>query len=218
MGLKLRIIILVTVGLAAFGGAMMFTLSRQSQEPDTDDGDMTAETPSDPTDLLAGVARQAAEQVQPTEAELHHLVNELREKRRELDRRRRELDERERHLAIAEDLLDKQAEELEDLRLRLVAPLTKLRETTRELQERRELITKQEQANLRSIADKYERMDERAGAEILVSMVENDQKSDAASILYYLSERSAARMLGAIDDRQLAARLVDRMKRIEEEG
>lgn len=215
---KMRIIIAATLGLAAFGGALMFSWSRQSHDADVADREAAERTEPEPTDLLSDVARQAAGQIQPTEAELDQLVIELREKRRELNRRRRELDERERHLAIAEGLLAKQAEELEDLRLQLIAPLTTLRETTRELRDSRELIARQEQANLRGIAAKYERLDERAGAEILVSMVENGQEADAVRILYYLSERSAAKMLGAIPDRQLAARLVERMKRVEEEG
>ncbi|MFP3936910.1 MAG: hypothetical protein ACLFVW_01120 [Phycisphaerae bacterium] len=219
MSKKLRIVIVATLALAAFGASFMFSWSRGSStapEGDGTPGSQQAESPSG--DLLAEYAEKASMQVQPSEAEMHQLVQDLREKRRDLDRRRRQLDQRERQIELAEELLDKQAEELEDLRLQLVAPLTTLKEATRELQESREVISRREQANIRGIAAKYERMDVDSGSQILVSMARNGQESDAVKILYYLSERVAAKMLGAIEDRELAARLIERMKRVEEEG
>jgi chromosome segregation ATPase len=212
---KYRIIVLVTLGLAAFGASLMFSLSRRSAPPPQAGG---AGGQPGAGDLLADVAEKAAGQMQPKEAELYQLVEDVRAKMRELDRRERELEERARQLALAESILDKQAEELENLRLQLVAPLTSLKEATRRLAESRERIARQEQANLKNIAAKYEKLDEDAGSDILVSMCENGQEADAVKILYYLSERTTAKMLGAIPDRELAARLLERMKRIQEEG
>lgn len=217
---KLRIILVATVGLAAFGASLMFSISRGPAPKASQEG---AEADSrrggaGSGDLLADVAAQASQQSQPKEAELYQLVEDVRARKRELDRRERELDERERRLALAENVLRKQAEELENLHVELSAPLANLKEASRKLRQSRLLIHKQEQANLKNIAAKYENLDEEAGSEILVSMCENGQESDAVKILYYLSERTTAKMLGAIPDRNLAAQLLDRMKRIEEEG
>lgn len=219
MSKKLRIVIMGTLALAAFGASLMFSWSRGSSEPaESGEGEPAGQTREPSGDLLAQYAEKASMQLQPSEAELHQLVQDLREKRRELDRRRRELDQRQRQIELAENLLSKQAEELENLRLELNAPLATLKEATRQLQATREIITRSEQANLQGIAAKYERMDENAGSEILVSMCRNGQESDVVKILYYLSDRMSAKMLGAIEDRELAARLLERMKRVEEEG
>ncbi len=152
--------------------------------------------------------------VQMKEREFDRLVKELRLKIDAVSAREDEIEKRQQRLKLAEKMLQKQAEELENLRVRLVAPLTNLREQRAKLLNTRVTIKKQEQDELKHTARIYESMEPTKGGAIFTSMCKNDQEDDVVKILYFMSERTAAKMLAAITDTDLAAKLCEKLKRV----
>ncbi|HUU60303.1 MAG TPA: hypothetical protein VMZ50_12220, partial [Phycisphaerae bacterium] len=100
----------------------------------------------------------------------------------------------------------------------LVGPLTRLKDAVAELQRSRIVVDRQELVNVQRIAAKFEKMGAEEGGGILAGMCANNQVDDVVKILYYMSDRSAAKMLAGITDRSLAARLTGLMQKIKEEG
>jgi flagellar motility protein MotE (MotC chaperone) len=86
------------------------------------------------------------------------------------------------------------------------------------LEKSRIRITQEEKVNLKHTASIYEKMDSASGGRILVGMCESLQTDDAVKILHYMGERPAAKILGEIPDKAMAAQLTEMLKRIREEG
>jgi hypothetical protein len=56
------------------------------------------------------------------------------------------------------------------------------------------------------------------GAQTLTTMMQNGQADDAARIVFFMQERRAAKLVGEIADKSMAARLLERVKRIRTQG
>jgi flagellar motility protein MotE (MotC chaperone) len=156
--------------------------------------------------------------VTPKEKELDELVVELRAKLAACARKEQQLDEWEKRIRIVQQDLAKQAEDLENLRVQLVAPLNSLREAKEELLATRQMVTKQEKENLKFLAARYDKMDSASSSKILTEMCANNQADDAVKLLFYMSDRPAAKLLSEMPDKALAARLSEMIKRLKEEG
>ena len=120
-------------------------------------------------------------------------------------------------MVMTEVLLKDGAEELENLRMKLVMSLTRLQDKIAELERTRIRISIQEKTEIQKTAAIYEKMDAASGSQILVEICINNVE-DAVKILYYMSERSAAKLLAEIPDKSLAAKLFQKIKVINEEG
>ncbi|MHC4294586.1 MAG: MotE family protein [Planctomycetota bacterium] len=158
------------------------------------------------------------EAMKPREKELEELIKEVRHKIAVCRQRERELDEREKRIEMALGELRKQAEHLEDLRIKLINPLANLKGAQEDLKRTRIQIMTQELANLRTVVAAIEKMEVSAAAEMLTEMCDNRQQADAVKILYLMSDRKAGKILAEIPDRGLSASLVEKMKRVEQEG
>ena len=71
---------------------------------------------------------------------------------------------------------------------------------------------------MRAIAATYEKMSSSDAAEILTQMCRNGQEQDVVKILFLTSDRATGKILSAITDRELAGRLTEKMKWVEQEG
>jgi chromosome segregation ATPase len=212
---RTRLLILAGLGVVSFGAAFAVSMlmggsgAAASQQEAADQArarlsaiDMDIETPADS-------ARKE---------ELTVLIRELRARLAECRDRQTQLDTREKRLAMARETLDGQAKELEQLRVEIVAPLARLKEVQEELRASRIAVSKEETENLRKIALIYQSKDTAAAAETIVAMCKNNQEDDAVKILYFMSERSAGKVLSEIQDRALVADIYEHMKRIRNEG
>ncbi len=212
---KKTLIILVALALLSFGGSFLASLflggGGQKTTPE-DAADRDA-----PKNVLANLGGGSPDALRPNELQLENLIKEFRQKRSEQDALARRLDKREQRLQMAEEQLRKQAQELEDLRIRLVAPLTGLREAQAKLERTRVLIRREEQANLKKNAQTISAMSGEATAKMFARMIESGQAEDVARTLRYMSARAAGKVLAAMPDKAQAAGLVDLMKRIREE-
>ena len=215
---KKKLIILVGLMVLSFGVSFALTSVLTKPAPRPASADDAAKGPTPKGVLPGGIQITAVKEVRPKEQQLQELVQEMRLKSSEYRTKLRKLADREKRLEIAQGLLAQEAQDLEDLRLKLVAQLPLLKEAKAELIQTRIRISRAESANLERLAKTYEKMDAAAGSEILSKMVSHEQEEDAVKILFFMSERSAAKLLAEITDKDLAARLCEKMKKIEKES
>ncbi len=213
---KLRIIVLAGIGIVGFGGAYFASsMFGTKKQPTTQPADKA----KDQTGDLASLPMSAQSvTVAMTKKELTELIREVRLKISDCRKKTDELEKREKRVRIAEGVLKKQAEELEALRIQLVSPVTRIRETIAELGSTRVQIAKTEQSNMKRIATMCEKMDSTSSSQMITGMCKNNQEDDAVKILYYMSERSAGKLLSEITDKTLAAQLCGKLKKVQEKG
>jgi flagellar motility protein MotE (MotC chaperone) len=209
-------LLLGVLAVASLGISAALTLLTGGGAPA---GKPSGEAPTKEAALLAGVtAAGGPPPMLPRQEQFEQLVKELRVKVLDYRRKEQKLAEREKRLALAEENLKRRSKELANLLARLEAPLNRLKAAEAELERARLLVDKQERANIQRIAATFEKMDPEGGGEILSGMCANSQTDDAVKILYYMSDRTSASLLGEMKDRDLAARLAGMMQRITEKG
>jgi hypothetical protein len=234
---KKQIIIASAAGLLFFTGAFVAAwLFGRSSKPAPEIATAAAQTtaPTQPTELKTEAAEaetQASEQETAkgmTQKQLKGLVYEVREKIQTYEGKMKELDVREARLAMTQETLKKDIEEMNKLRVELAALVANLKEQRSKLLETRAEIAKSEKANLTSIAATYDKMDPASASKIISSMctkqlksgrVEGDPIDDAVKILFYMTERTKAKLLAEIvtSEPKLAAVLCQRLKKIVEQ-
>jgi flagellar motility protein MotE (MotC chaperone) len=210
------IMIIGAMGVAAFAAA--FVISRLFQAPATVQAAAEPGNPDAAKGPAAPAVPAAASDVPRIEEKhLYDLIKEVRQKMSDCEKREQEIGEQEKRLQIARQLLEKEAQELENLRVQVTTTVTRLKEAQTEMDNSRIAIDREETANLKRVAAVYDRMDASAGSRILEGMCTNNQEADAVKILHYMNERSVAKILAEVADKKLAARLCDQMKKIREQ-
>jgi len=164
-----------------------------------------------------------------TEKQLKDLVYEVREKIQEYDRKLQGLEVRERRLQIAQDMLKKDIENLNNLRIELASIVVSLKSERDKLVKSRVEIGQAEKVNLLSIAATYDKMDAASASKILTNMCASQIQGggfegggssfdDAVKILHYMTERTKGKLLAELvaSEPTLAAVLCQRLKQIVE--
>jgi flagellar motility protein MotE (MotC chaperone) len=208
---KKTIIIMAAVAMVGFGASLgvgiVVTKGNVSAAK--------AKATSEPT--TAPVAFEDKFRLAPKEKVLDDLIKECRLKIGETKLREGQLDDKEKRLLILDDTIKKEMQELENLQVQLVAPITGLKEEQAKLDKSRIRVAEEEKAGLKHTASIYEKMDVSAGSKIIEQMA-NGSEEDAVKILHYMSEKAAAKLLGEMPDKAIAGRLIEQMKRIREDG
>ncbi|MBE3070781.1 MAG: hypothetical protein IMZ66_11160 [Planctomycetes bacterium] len=166
----------------------------------------------------AALPSPAPEAVPLEEKYLTTLIGEVRAKLQDLDQREIAMREEEHRVRVAHQDLQKEAQQLETLRTELAASLAKAKQADAEFLKNRITIQTEEVANLKRTAAIYDKMDAEAASKTLESMCQNNQGDDAAKILVYMTERTAAKLLDAVSDKTIVAALCERMKTIREKS
>ncbi len=208
--MKIGIVLVALAGIS-FGSSFFISKGMIKKA----DASQTATTRPEPP------APSAAEAPLPDsqkEQQLDSLVKELRHKLEDYRHRQEELDQREARLQLAQESLQKRSEDLEAIQLKLVAPLSALKEAQADFKRQQVQVAAQEKANLKKAAAIYEKMDPVKSAKILGDMCGGSQVDDAAKILHFMSERGAAKLMSEITDKGLAASLTEKLKNIQEEN
>lgn len=229
---KKLIIITAAAGLSSFAG--MFALAwftkptPQVQSPEATqatpsgrEADLKLTLPQMPQDgTIAPIDAKMKKTM--TERKLKSLVYEIREKIQEYDRKLRDLEVRERRLQTAQDTSKKDIEELNNLRIELASTVAILKNEQGKLQKSRLEIAQTERKNLMSIALTYDKMDATSAGKILtnISEAQNAAADDAVKILYYMTERTKAKVLASIAETEPAtsAYFCQQLKQIVESG
>jgi flagellar motility protein MotE (MotC chaperone) len=213
-GLKL-ILILAGLGVVAFGAA--FFVSRQFGTTKSAQA-VTAATTAEASAEAAKPAEGGADVPRLEEKHLYELIKEVRQKVGECEKREASIAEQEKRVQISHQVLEKEAQDLEALRIRLASAASRSKEAQAELEKTRIAIDKEEVANLKRVAGVYDKMDATAAGRIIEGLCANQQDTDAARILHFMTDRSVAKLLAEITDKNLASRLVESLKRIKEQG
>jgi flagellar motility protein MotE (MotC chaperone) len=208
--MKIGIVLVVLAGISF--GSSFFISSRMIKRADA------SQTATTKPQAAAPVAQEPILADSQKEQQLDGLVKELHQKMEDCRRRQEELDQREARVQLAQESLQKRSEELEALQLKLVAPLTALKEAQADFKRQQVLVATQEKANLKHTAAIYEKMEPSKCAKVLTDMCVGSQEDDAAKILHFMSERGAAKLMAEITDKGLAARLTEKLKNIQEEN
>jgi chromosome segregation ATPase len=224
-------IIILTLGLGLLGFCGMFAFAWFTKpEPPAEPAqiarpDQAAALPA------AGEANQssrAAERIASlsgqsrpgmTDEQLQALIYEVREKIKEYNLKLRDLDVREKRLQSAQDNLKKDIAEMNSLRVELASAVASLKNEQDRLQKRQLMIEEAERENLIAIAAAYDKMDAESAGKILMNMVKTqgpgNSSDDAVKILYYMTERTKAKVLAAMAEAEpaVSAYVSQRLKR-----
>lgn len=217
---KKRIIILGALAIISFAASYLVSGWLGGEEP------KPSPQPSDgqaPPDQMVIGAPPAPGSIQPItiimkERELDRLAKELRLEISTFRDKKKQQEKQQERIKETEKLLAEQVKELEGLQMKLAAPLARLRDAKGDLENTRVRIKEQEKSNLKRTATIYEKMDAAKGSGILIAMYKNNQEDDVVKILFYMSEKKAAKLLAEIPDPKVAADLCQKMKKIQEDG
>jgi len=234
-----KLIIIVAAGLVSFAGAFAlawFTRPRPASYPAepnqlipvSGEPNMNMLWPEAGT-MGTGGASSMVKQAMP-EKQLQELIYEVREKVRQYDGKLQELQQREQRLQMAQEMLKKDIESLNNLRIELARMVVSLKDERNKLLASRIKVSQAEKVNLTTIAATYDKMDASSASKILANMCANQMKKgqgaggggsfeDAVKILHYMTERTKAKLLAELvtSEPELAAVLCQRLKTIVEE-
>lgn len=235
---KKQIIIASAAGLLSFAGAFVaaWLVGRSGPTPSetttpasqTTASTQPATTSSEPTAADSQTAGEAETTRGLTQKQLKSLVYEVREKIQDYEGKMKELELREARLAMTQETLKKDIDELNRLRVELAALVANLKEQRSRLLETRAEIAHSEKANFTVLAATYDKMDPASASKILSSMCTKQMEAgrlqgstidDAVKILYYMTERTKAKLLAEMvtSEPKLAAALCQRLKEIVEQ-
>lgn len=240
---KKLIIITAGAGLISFAGAFVFAWfttptpaspSDQTNQSALASDDSEPGLPAPEADL-ADVLDTTPEKMKTvmTEQQLKNLVQDIRAKMQEYDNKLQVLGIQEQRLQIAQDVLKKDIESLNNMRIELTSVMANIRSEQDKLLKSRLEVSENERNNLISIAAYYDKMEPASASKILANMcdpegtgqvpsdeviISSESFSDAVKILYYMTERTGAKLLAEIaaSKPELAATLCKRLKQIVE--
>ncbi len=168
-----------------------------------------------------------------SEQQLKSLIHDLRTKMQDYEKRLQTLNQREQRLQIAQDVLKQDIEKLNNLQTELASITAGIKSEQEKLLTSKLEINRIEKGNLVLIAGTYDKMDAASASKILANMCTTAGSKtgqnqsfdssgagydDAVRILYYMTERTKAKLLAelAASEPQLAASLVEKLKRVME--
>lgn len=240
---KKFMIITAAAGLVSFAGAFVFawlTPPARVSIPDESELPVIAGDESEQdlaqarTNTLGTVAAASGTMTKAmTEQQLKNLVLDVRQKMQEYNDRLQALGVRERRLQLTQDMLKKDIENLNTLRIELASTIANLKTERDKLLKSKLEIDQIEKTNLVSIAAAYDKMDVTGASKIITNMCGTQDTSkmqtvepgnvgnsfdDAVKILFYMTERTKAKLLSevATSEPALAAALCKRLKQIVE--
>lgn len=158
-----------------------------------------------------------------TEQQLKELIYEVREKIREYNTKLEGLEKEKERFRIAQQTLKRDIETLNNLRVDLDSTVANLKSERDMLLQTRIEVDQAERDNLLAIAAAYDKMDAARASEILTSMAKGQSQNgvsrtanidDAVRILYFMQEKSKAKVLAELvtTEPALAALLCQKLK------
>lgn len=235
---KKFIIITAAAGLISFAGAFVFawfTAPSHVSMPEEPEQTTLAGDESGPGQGQAGTVAAASGPITKamTEQQLRTLVMDVRQKMQEYNDRLQALGVRERRLQMTQDMLKKDIENLNGLRVELASTIANLKNERDRLEKSRLEIDQTEKTNLVLLAASYDKMNVTGASKIITNLcAAQDPKEtqaietghtagsfdDAVKILHYMTERTKANLLAELANSEpdLAAALCKRLKQVAE--
>lgn len=215
-----KILYIAMVGLLAggvFGGVFVLTRPK-APAPTTQPVQKDAKTqPAEGPHLEPAVPEGGASPTAVKAAQLDELVAELQDAKKTYEDKSARLADQEKRINDGLAMLKQRSDELSALEMRLIEPLRRIKEEQAKLDSSRILVAQQEKANLKKLAATYEKMDPAKAGITIEKMCGSSQQDDAVRILSLMTDRAAAKLLSAISDPALVAKLTEMLKRVKEE-
>jgi len=219
-------LIFITAGAGLAGFAGMFAFAWFTKPKPVAEAAPVAQTALSPNEAGTGdlppqtLAAGSIPKSSMTEELLEKLVYDVREKIQDYKLKVQSLEVQEKRLRAAQDTLKKDIEEMDSLRLELAASVASLKAEQDKLSKSRIEIQAAEKANLMSMAATYDKMDAESAGKILINMAKNQNQNtgtdDAVKILYYMTERTKAKVLASIAEAEpaISAYVCQKLKQI----
>jgi len=235
---KKQIIITAAAGLVCFSVAFAVSWLTKSGSPSPEqtahNQQASAEAANQQTEtagrsqLGSETATEAATMKTLSEKELKSLVHEVRQRIQQYDDKLKDIELREQRLRMVQDMVAKDIDELNNLRVELASTVANLKQQRDNLLKGRAEIGQSEKANLMLIAATYDKMDPVSASKILSNMCTNQIQSgrqessgldDAVKILYHMTDRTKAKLLAEMvaSEPKLAAVLCQKLKQVVEQ-
>ncbi len=232
---KKQIVIMAGIGLICFGVSFTVGLfTRTSEPPATTDGtpdealiveplggntDPVAATTSDPTvPSTSFEAKQVDLGKSLTKKQLNSLVFEMRSKLTEFTTKEKMLIEKEGRIQMSIDELQNNVNKMENLRVKLAAAVSSIKQQQKVLDERLIMIEEVEMKNIIETASIYDKMKPQQASNIMINLSKSNQLDFVVKITYYMTKRTSASMLAELSKNEplLAASISDRLRWIKE--
>ncbi len=210
---KKNIIILATVAIVSFGGALVVSMLIPKDVPMPPAGQGSAKDAV--ADMIgpSGVPAGVPVNLDPTRRQLHRLIVSLRQEKNEVEEMKRKLRLREKRIKIAEESLVRRAKDVQALEMALTAPLKRLDEKYKKITEGQVSITREDEIMIRHMAAKHEKMSAEACAKIIERMWQNQEHDDVVKLMTYMDIKKAAKVMNQLDV-DIAAAMNDKWKRV----
>ncbi len=228
---KKFIILTAAASIVSFGAAFGFGWFRQSQIKQAPPQAQAASAqPSlaevgqaTPTATAADTKSEEEATRAMTKTQLKGLVAEVRDRVTEYEKKIKNLESDEQRLQMAHEIVTKDIEKLNYLRVELAAAVTGLKSQRDELEKTLVQISEVEKRNFAAIAATYDKMQADSAGKILANMAKMSSGTasgfdDAVKILYYMTERTRGKLLSelAVSEPNLAALFCQKLKRVVE--
>jgi flagellar motility protein MotE (MotC chaperone) len=230
---KKLILITAIAGLLSFAGAFAtgwFTKPATVKGAPADEATAESQTQAaanTPPQILTpavGPAESGNNALALTEGQLKELIFDVREKIEDYNTKLEDLEKERQRFRVAQQTLQEDIETLNNLRVDLDASVASLKKERDLLLKAKIEIDQAERGNLVSIAAAYDKMDAARASEILTSMATGQSQAggvnrsasieDAVKILYFMQERTKAKVLAELvtTEPALAALLCQKLK------
>lgn len=159
-----------------------------------------------------------------SEKELERLILEARETIKSYKEKCSRLEKQEARLNTTKELIERDIQELDKLRFELSQTSVALKEQINRLEKMKVEINESKQDNLAALAATYDHMEAGSASNILSNMAKLPGKNkeqginDAIKILYYMSDRTRAKLLEQLSENEpeLAATFCNKLKFVTE--
>ena len=225
---KKQFIILLLAGLLSF--ASTFTVSwvikkkkaaamaaQQAQEIETQ------QVASNAQDNFFDSASLIAQTENPndvgiSERQLQHLILDIRNKLKDHRDRQKALDSEAERIEISRQSMQEDIDRLNNLQNKLDLTLAQIHQKEAALKDSLTEIDALEKDNFQRLASTYDKMDATKAGLIMTTMATSNQLQDSVKILYYMSERTAGKLLAEIATKQpeLASVICMQLKHVKE--
>lgn len=153
-----------------------------------------------------------------SEKQLKGLIYDVRMKLKEYEQKEGELTRREKQIAMARATLEKDIERLNKLNSQLAVTFSDLKLQEENLKNSMIEVGTVEKNNMQKLALMYDKMDSAQSSIVFIDMIENRQLEMATKIVYYMQDRTAAKVIGEIADSkpQMSSMLTQELKKVKE--
>ena len=223
---KIHIIILAAAGILSFAGAFGVTSFVKKNQSDVlgdmvdsqqDDTDMSDDPQATQTmSFPAGSQTPLKKRMQ--EDELRNLIVNVRETMEEHKYREKDIASQEERIQLARQALLDDIDRLSKLNDQFKMTIADLKNREESLKSTLNEISTVEKNNMIRIAATYDKMDVENSSTIIINMASTQQLDDAVKIIYLMSERMSAKLMGEISTTkpELACILTTELKKVKE--